>query len=166
MSDKITKINKYFASIYLAMIGDKIGFGDGEREMNYMKEMISMDQYNVKNIITGLTNLILFKFISEGGVTAIDINALSVSDDTIMHFGTIIGLLTEYSNKEDFDSEAMIRINTAISKWMPFVTPVGFDSKNDLENNDYLAIVKIIMTYSVPNTIIKERLIEINLSVI
>jgi phage baseplate assembly protein W len=75
-------------------------------------------------------------------------------------------LLTEYSNKEDFDSEAMIRINTAISKWMPFVTPVGFDSKNDLENNDYLAIVKIIMTYSVPNTIIKERLIEINLSVI
>jgi ADP-ribosylarginine hydrolase len=97
--DNTDKINKYFASIYLAMIGDKIGFGDGNREMNYMKEMISMDQYNVKNIITGLTNLMLFKFISEGGVTAIDINALSISDDTIMHFGTIIGLLTEYSNR-------------------------------------------------------------------
>ena len=75
-------------------------------------------------------------------------------------------LLTEYSNKEDFDSEAMIRINTAITKWMPFVTPIGYDSKNDLENNNYLAIVKIIMTYSVPNTPIKERLIEVNLSVI
>ena len=44
-------------------------------------------------------------------------------------------LLTEYTNKEDFDAEAMLRINTAISKWMPFVTPLGFDSKNDLEEN-------------------------------
>jgi hypothetical protein len=75
-------------------------------------------------------------------------------------------LLTEYTNKEDFDSEAMIRINTAISKWMPFVTPLGFDSKNDLEDNKYTAIVKIFLSYSVPNTTINERMIELDLFVI
>ena len=94
-------ISKYFASIYLAMVGDKIGFGNGFREKNYMDEMISMDDNNKKIIISGMTNIITFKFISEGGITAIDLDKLSVSDDTIMHLGTIHGFLYNYKNRDE-----------------------------------------------------------------
>ena len=40
------KLDRYFASIYLAMIGDKIGFGNGDREQNYMKGHINIDNKN------------------------------------------------------------------------------------------------------------------------
>jgi hypothetical protein len=72
-------------------------------------------------------------------------------------------LLSDYSNKEDFETEAMIRINTAIKKYLPFVVPVGFDSSPDLTNNQSTAILKIIMTYAVPVAGIPERKIEVEL---
>lgn len=75
-------------------------------------------------------------------------------------------LLSEYSNKNDFDNEAMIRINTAIKKYLPFVVPVGFDSTPDLTNNQSTAILKIIMTYSIPIAGITERKIEVELFLI
>ena len=95
------KTNKYFASLYLAMVGDKIGFGNGSREKNYMDEMISMDRVGVNTIIIGMSNIIIFRFISEGGIIAIDLNNLSVSDDTIMHLGTIYGFLEDYKNRDE-----------------------------------------------------------------
>ena len=101
ITDKIANNTKYIASIILAMIGDKIGFGNRHREMNYSRETISMDQNDVKKVITGMSNLMIYKFISDGGITGIDINMLSISDDTIMHLGTIGGLLTNYSNRNE-----------------------------------------------------------------
>lgn len=75
-------------------------------------------------------------------------------------------LLTEYSNKEDFDTEAMLRINTAVSIYLPFVTLVGFESKPDLENNQFTGKIKINIMYSVPAANLNQRMCEVNLFVI
>jgi phage baseplate assembly protein W len=66
-------------------------------------------------------------------------------------FGANISPLSaEYSAKDDFDSEVMMRINTAISKYMPFVTPLEFDSVADRETNQYVGKVEITIIYAVP----------------
>lgn len=75
-------------------------------------------------------------------------------------------LVTEFSNQENFDSEAMLRINTAVSQWMPFVTLVGFSSQPIYENNRYTGIVKITIEYSVPQIQIFNKQIHVTLYVI
>jgi ADP-ribosylarginine hydrolase len=97
MSDNL---KKYFASIYLAMVGDKIGFGNGNREKNYLDKMISMDDSDAKIMIKGLSHHMIFRFISEGGISGIILDNLNISDDTIMHLSTIKGLTSNYSDND------------------------------------------------------------------
>lgn len=75
-------------------------------------------------------------------------------------------LLTEFSNKEDFDSEAMIRINTAVQDWMPFVNLLGFESVPDYQNNQFTGRIKILVEYSVPTLRVEKDLLEMTLFVI
>ena len=75
-------------------------------------------------------------------------------------------LLTEFTNKDDFDTEAMLRINTAISKWMPFVVPVAFESKPDLEDNNFTGKIRVFVVYSVTQLNIKEQVLEVDLFII
>lgn len=73
----------------------------------------------------------------------------------------LIPLCFEYTNKEDFDNEAIVRINSSIAKWMPFVTPLFYDST--VEANEAvgaIAKVKILLIYSVPQAGINEAKIE------
>ena len=99
MSDKF---DNYFASIYLAMIGDKIGFGNGDRERNYMSKMIEGESnQNFNSIVEGLTNMLLFRFIAEGGITGLNMENLLISDDTEMHFGTLNGLISDYKTRNE-----------------------------------------------------------------
>lgn len=72
-------------------------------------------------------------------------------------------LLADFSHKDDFDSEAMVRINTAITKWMPYITPVAFESYFDKLNNDSTAINKIVLIYSVLNANIINAKLEVSL---
>jgi ADP-ribosylarginine hydrolase len=96
-------MDKYFASLYLAMLGDKIGFGNGDREQNYGLSTLvpSMPQFDT--YVQSLTNHMIFLFISEGGITNLgsEINDLKISDDTIMHIGTISGLISDYKDLEE-----------------------------------------------------------------
>lgn len=75
-------------------------------------------------------------------------------------------LLTEYSNKDDFDSEAMLRINTAISTYMPFVVPIDYDSRTLRENNSMVGKIYITIAYSVPALGIQRDQLELELRVI
>jgi len=85
----------------------------------------------------------------------------------IYNFGANLRpMLTEFGNKDDFDTEAMVRINTAITKWMPFVTPLGFESFADLEDNVVTGKTRIYVSYAVPRLNIKERSLELSLFVI
>lgn len=97
-------LNKYFASIYLASIGDKIGFENGEREKNYTDTVIVIeDEYDnkYKNIIENLSIYMYLNFITKGCVSSINLNMLMISDDTIMHLDLINALIEEFKDKDN-----------------------------------------------------------------
>lgn len=75
-------------------------------------------------------------------------------------------LTSEYSNKDDFDSEAMVRINTAVSKYMPFITLIGFSS-TPIYLGDQSAVgkISIIIIYNVPDLNITEKSLNVILNV-
>ena len=75
-------------------------------------------------------------------------------------------LLADFSHKDTFDQEAMIRINTAISKWMPFITPIAYESYVDRENNTYTGIVRLTLVYSATSLGITNSAMEVTLYVI
>ena len=60
-------------------------------------------------------------------------------------------LVGELSSQEDFDSEAMLRIKSTITRWMPFVELDTFESTfNDPSSTpDGLANIVMTITYSV-----------------
>lgn len=75
-------------------------------------------------------------------------------------------LVAEFTSKDDFDGEAMIRINTAVSRWMPFVTLIGFDSRPEFVDNRYFGKIIILLVYSIPQLGVTEKGLELVLSVI
>lgn len=75
-------------------------------------------------------------------------------------------LLVDFSSKEDFDQEVMLRINTAIARWMPFVTPVAYESFIDYVNNQYTGIVRVMLIYSVSSLGLTNAKMEVTLFVI
>ena len=75
-------------------------------------------------------------------------------------------LLTEYTNKTQFDQEAAVRINTAVTKWMPFLELIEFDSAVDYENNEFLGIVRLYITYGIPALNVASDQLEVVLAVV
>lgn len=97
----MSKLDKYFASLYLASLGDRIGFGNGKREKSYIDENIISGNKISQTLVEGLSSIMIFKFIAEGGITGLNIEKLKISDDTIMHTNTCDGLIYDYKNRDD-----------------------------------------------------------------
>jgi len=74
-------------------------------------------------------------------------------------------LVAEFSSKEDFDSEAMLRINTAVQQWMPFVELGGYDSKPVFDNNRYTGKIEITLEFSIPRVQLFNKRISVVLFV-
>lgn len=72
-------------------------------------------------------------------------------------------LLTEFANKDAFDGEAMTRIKKAVSKYMPFVELIGYESKIDREENVYTGLINILIIYKSQLANIGETGLEITL---
>lgn len=70
-------------------------------------------------------------------------------------------LLTEWSNKENFDGEAMTRIHDAVSKYMPFVNLIGFESKPDYIENTFIGHIIFLLQYSVPALNVSPHILQI-----
>lgn len=75
-------------------------------------------------------------------------------------------LTAEWSSKDSFDEEAMIRINTAVTKWMPFVDLVGFGSEVLNASGGTTAVVRITVEYAVPRIGLTQAFLEIDLYVL
>ena len=75
-------------------------------------------------------------------------------------------LTTEYANRDDFDREAVKRISSAVSKWMPYIALNDYSSTFDQEENRNTAIIKIVVTYDIPVLNITGAQAEITLYVI
>ena len=79
-------------------------------------------------------------------------------------------LTTELSAREDFDAEAMLRINTAVKTYMPFVELETFVSQLDKEilNSDDAAVAKLVLRvkYNVPSLRVTDRAIDVTFYII
>lgn len=73
-------------------------------------------------------------------------------------------LMSELVSQDDFDSTAIERISTAVSKWMPFVSLDNYVSTVDRQDNRDLARINILITYNIPTLGITGKQLEINLS--
>lgn len=83
------------------------------------------------------------------------------------YFGANLRDLTsELSSLDAFDSEAIQRIKDSVSTWMPFVSLKDFSSRFDKEENENVGILKIAITYNVPQLKIENRALQISLHVI
>ena len=71
-------------------------------------------------------------------------------------------LCSEYANKEAFDSEAMININTAIKAFMPYIVPLEFKSAVERDNQQTgLARISISVIYSIPKLRVQRDQIDV-----
>ena len=75
-------------------------------------------------------------------------------------------LLTEFANKEAFDQEAMRRIKTTCSTYLPFVELIGYESKADRVNNVSTGIIKLLIAYRVPAAGLQETLMEVDMYIV
>ena len=85
-------------------------------------------------------------------------------------FGCNLRPLTfELSAKDDFESEAMLRIQDQVSKFMPYVELESFESDFQAEfggvRPDGMTIVKLKVIYNVPKLRIIKDAIEVSIYV-
>jgi len=72
-------------------------------------------------------------------------------------------LTTEISSIDAFDEAAIGRIRDAVSRWMPFVNLKDFVSEIDNQNNLHTGIIRITITYSIPQLGIDSKALKISL---
>lgn len=75
-------------------------------------------------------------------------------------------LVTEFSSKQAFDQEAIIRINTAVEKWMPFLELIDYDSVPDFEDNEFVGKIRIKISYGIPTIGVAQDVVEVFLFII
>jgi len=68
-------------------------------------------------------------------------------------------------NKEEFDSEAVIRIKTSANKYMPFLQLKTFESSVDHHDNSVVGKVVIRITYDIPRLNVQDQAQEVTLFV-
>ena len=92
----------YLACIILGIIGDKIGFGNGDTEFyadNYITNKLNS---NITNDVITLSFFMIYSFIAEGGITGFNFQNKNYSDDTILLLANLKSLITNYKNFEDY----------------------------------------------------------------
>jgi phage baseplate assembly protein W len=75
-------------------------------------------------------------------------------------------LTTEFVSQENFDNEAISRIQSAVNRWMPFIDLENFSSTIDRMENKNTAIVRVNITYNIPALSVYNKGIQITLYVI
>ena len=80
-------------------------------------------------------------------------------------FGANLRPLVFNLGSEDADTVAISRISKAISKYMPFVSPENFQVFIDRFDNEEVAKVGIVITYTIPRINNDIRRLEVMLHV-
>lgn len=75
-------------------------------------------------------------------------------------------LVTDFVSQDDFDTIAIDRIRTAVSRWMPFIDLENFTSEIDRIENKNTGIVHLTLTYNIPTLNVKAKALQISLYVI
>lgn len=75
-------------------------------------------------------------------------------------------LVTDFVSQDDFDTLAIDRIRTAVSRWMPFIDLEDFSSEVDRIENQNTGIIRLTLTYNIPTLNVKAKPLQISLYVI
>lgn len=75
-------------------------------------------------------------------------------------------LTTEFTNQDDFDGQAIFRIKSAVEKWMPFIDLENFSSTVDRLENKNTGVIRINITYNIPELGVTNKGLQIVLYVI
>lgn len=104
------KLQKYIICILCGAIGDAIGYYNGLLEFN----LESYDNKIIQHQYTPYTSdYLTFLFISNGGLSGIDITKLRISDDTILHLANCRLLLENITTSSDImDKGTKIYVKT------------------------------------------------------
>lgn len=60
-------------------------------------------------------------------------------------------LTTELVSQDDFDTEAISRIKSAVESWMPYIELEDFTSSIDRTDLKNTAVIKITISYNIPS---------------
>lgn len=74
-------------------------------------------------------------------------------------------LCSEFTTQEDFDSQAIERIRTAVSKWMPFISLDSFESNIDRFDVKNTAKVRLKIVFDIPALKVIGKAVEVTLYV-
>ena len=75
-------------------------------------------------------------------------------------------LVSEMSNIDNFDEAAIENIRNAVSTWMPYVNLKDFSSVVDNTANYNVGVIRINITYNVPQLKVENKSLQISLYVI
>lgn len=75
-------------------------------------------------------------------------------------------LTTEFVSQDNFDSEAVVRIKGAVTRWMPYIDLVDFLSEVDRLENVNTGIIRVTITYNIPQLNEANRRLQIVLYVL
>ena len=93
--------------VHCAIIGDIIGFGNGEIEFNFNTSNKIDNRYDIDKIST-YSNRHVVDFISKGGYTGIDLSNDIASDDSILLLA-VLDAMTKVNNRDILDVVEIIK---------------------------------------------------------
>jgi phage baseplate assembly protein W len=75
-------------------------------------------------------------------------------------------LTTEFVSQDNFDSEAVVRIKAAVTNWMPYIELIDFLSEVDRLENASTGVIRVTISYAIPQLNINNKKIQIVLYVL
>ena len=72
-------------------------------------------------------------------------------------------LTTDLVSQDDFDSQAISRIRSAVQRWMSYIELDSFLSEIDHTQNQHTAVVNLTLTYHIPSLGITNRKLQVTL---
>lgn len=92
--------NKLYYSMFYAIIGDIIGFGNGTVEFNFNESMTVKSSFDAKKY-SYFTLRHIYDFISKGGYSQFEIKNLIASDDSILALAVFDGVKSSLNKNSD-----------------------------------------------------------------
>jgi len=128
-------------------IGIKTPLQPGDQDGIFAMHSVLLDQIN-----DNLRNLLLTNWGERLGQYNLGANLRS--------------LVTEFATQDDFDSQAVERINSAVARWMPYISLDDFLSEVDRTENKNTGVIRLTITYTVPALQSAKRVLQVTLYVI
>lgn len=75
-------------------------------------------------------------------------------------------LVTDFVTQDDFDSQAVERIRSAVTRWMPYIDLQSFLSEVDRTQNKNTGVIQLTVTYDIPSLNITNKRLQVSLYVI